>query len=350
MRIPRLVWLWVNYHKSFPTVAGKLADWICDFSLIHRLPAPSDATSDLVRSVISMREFYIPISMDDPVGCTRSLLRYCTSYDFRTSKFATEETLPLFETHMFGALLQVVRRFSLDGEFLSGFSLEDSRMVRDAYVGALCVAEQKYRIEVEYCSFSRSNELRFLVGDLVKYAENKLRAHLGIKSRMTVYSLSTEMRSVLDEYFATALPHAAKRKSQPQAYEALYDLPVKPLSLSLAAKIEEDSWDTTRELTEAFETPAEPTPVTVPIPGEVEAVSDTEESPFGIWKEPLLRLLRGERGVIEASARSLGKMADTLADEINEVAFDLLGDAILEQNDEFYEIIEDYKSELEDLL
>ena len=343
----QLVWLWKSYHKTYPSLATKLADWICDFSLIHRLPAPEEATAELVRSVVSLKEFYIPMPEGDMVDCTRSLLRYCTSYDYRTSKFATEEHLPLFEKHVFGALLCAVRRFSVNGSFLSEVALEDSRVTRDAFAGALCVADQKYRIEVEYCSFSRSNELRFLVGDLVKYCENKLRAHLGVKSRMTVYSLSTEMRAVLDSYFSEALPRGAvKRKAEPQAYEALYDVPAKPLSLSLAARIEEESWETTRELTEAFEEPVTKIEEVSPISAEkAPAPIHASDSPdFGVWDPLLRRLLAGESHVIEAEARALGKLPDTLAESINEIAFELIGDAILEEENGFYQMIEDYRS------
>ena len=250
--------------------------------------------------------------------------------------------------------------YSADGRLLSGIESEDSRLCRDAYAGALCVADEKYRLEVQYCSFSRSNELRFLVGDIVKYAENKLRAHLGIKSRMSVYSVPTELTKRLDEYFLRELP---KRILQPhkerekQAYEALYDLPRKPLSLADAKRIESESWDTTRELVDAFEETApaqiEPIPISIPTPISEEtpvpqkaAREDGWQGMLGELFPVLVQTAEGDANAIRRYARGQGKLADAIADEINEVVWEKMGDAVIEERDGGFFIIEEYCEEL----
>ncbi|MBQ9086221.1 MAG: TerB N-terminal domain-containing protein [Clostridia bacterium] len=361
----QLVGLWNAYSEAYPGISVKLADWICDYSLIHRLPPPARGRSRLTAKVIALKEFFIPMPRGDVEGCTRSLLRFCNSYDYKTSKFATPENLPLFDRHIYEALLRAVRYYSADGRLLSGVAFEDSRLARDAYAGALCVAEEKYRLEVEYCSFSRSNELRFLIGDLVKYAENKLRGHLGIKSRMTVYSVPSEVAKLLDEYFAEALPGRihTPREREKQAYEALYDVPHKPLSLSDAARIEEESWSTTRELVDAFETEegAEAS-VTVPLHQSEPSVTaeaslaESAEEPAdecGEWKRALGELFavlvqtaEGDLGALARYARTEGRLSDTVAEVINEAGWDRMGDAILEERDGGYAVIEDYREEL----
>ena len=159
--------LWNAYHKEFPAIAGKLADWICDFSLIHRLPPPANGSVALAKQVLSLKEFYIAMPEGDLDGCTRSLLRFCCSYDYKSSKFYKPENADLFDRFVFGAVREAIAYYSKDGRILSSLTNEDSRLIRDAYAGAVCVAKEKYRIELEYCSFSRSNELRFLVGDIV---------------------------------------------------------------------------------------------------------------------------------------------------------------------------------------
>ena len=357
----QLVGLWNAYGEKYAGITVKLADWICDYSLIHRLPPPREGRSRLIAKVIALKEFFIPMPRGDVEGCARSLLRYCNSYDYKTSKFATPENLPLFDRHVHGALLCAVRYYSTDGRILSGLGSEDSRLSRDAYAGALCVADEKYRIEVQYCSFSRSNELRFLVGDVVKYAENKLRAHLGIKSRMTVYSIPSELTRLIDDYFLRELPKRtpSKKEQEKQAYEALYELPRKPLSLADAKRIELESWDTTRELVDAFEEGKEEceTPTPVPSPPTVEQPQEKTEATDG-WRPllgdlffVLLQTAKGDRGAIGSYARKTGTLADVIAERINEVAWDRLGDAVLEECEGGYALMEEYREELtEELL
>ena len=360
--LDQLVGLWNAYGEKYAGITVKLADWICDYSLIHRLPPPVEGRSRLIAKVIALKEFFIPMPRGDVEGCARSLLRYCNSYDYKTSKFATPENLPLFDRHVHGALLCAVRCYSADGRLLSGLGSEDSRLSRDAYAGALCVADEKYRIEVQYCSFSRSNELRFLVGDVVKYAENKLRAHLGIKSRMTVYSIPSELTRLIDEYFLRELPKRTppKKEQEKQAYEALYELPRKPLSLADAKRIELESWDTTRELVDAFEeakeecetsTPVPPPPPTVEQPREKAQATDGWRPLLGDLFFVLLQTAKGDRGAIDSYARKTGTLADVIAERINEVAWDRLGDAVLEECEGGYALMEEYREELtEELL
>ncbi len=342
--------LWNVYHLDFPGLASKLADWICDFSLIHQLPPPDHASPELVKSVISLKEFYISVPDYDISGCVRSLLKYCSYYDFHSSKFATGENLALFEHHVPQAVAQAVAYYSADGKILSGLTFEDSQLQRDAFAGALCVADQKYRIELRYCSFSRSNELRYLVGDVVKYAENKLRAYLSIKSKMTVYSLPTELQRRIDAYFALHLP--GKKPSVPkrvvQEYDALYELPKKKFSLDDASRIEAESWQTTDKLVSAFEEEPVMEPQELPTVAQSDKTEDGLRAQLGEYCAAVLELTEGKHDAITHLAERLGKMPETVVDEINEIAFEAFGDALLEECDGGYAIVEDYKEYLEE--
>ena len=142
-----LMRLWNAYSEAHPALEGKLADWICDFSLVHRLPPPEEGGTRLLRKVRALKEFYIAMPDGDREGCARSLLRFCTSYDYRGSKFATEENLPLFEKYVFGSVLQAVSYFSEGDRLLGALSFEDSTLARDAYAGALTVSEEKTKLQ-----------------------------------------------------------------------------------------------------------------------------------------------------------------------------------------------------------
>ena len=186
-----LVRLWQNYRAAYPQLSGYLPEWICDYSLIHCLPPPVLSHEDRTEIMrhCTLKEFYVAGGAD---GYLQALLCFASNYDYRKSKFCTPETRPQFDRVIPTVLSAVMDRLSRDGKLFSGLGMDDSKLSRFAYNGALCASENRRRLEVSYCSFSRSHELRFLVTDIVKYTENKLRATLGIRSRMTVYALPTE--------------------------------------------------------------------------------------------------------------------------------------------------------------
>ena len=154
-------------------------------------------------------------------------------------------------------------------------------------------------------------------------------------------------------------------------------LPQKPLSLRDAAEIERLSWDTTERLVEAFEnegtepieempqysqnTPEEafsvPSPKTqedflslpasMPTPdGGSDALSDAMQPYL-----PFLRAVRDRDAVAQKQAASdASSLIEVVADEINAIAADLIGDILLEESDGVFAVIEDYRDILDALL
>ncbi len=343
-----LMALWNEYHDSFPMITYKLADWICDYSLLHRLPPPVSVSSGIIQKVNSLKEFYIYLPQDDVRKCAMILMRYCSYYDYRTSKFYTPQNKALYDEHILKALIVALKYYSSDGNILSGIDYNDSMLSRDVYVGAVCTAEQKYRIDVSFCSFSRSNELRYLIGDIIKYSENRLRTYIGVKSKMTVYSVSVELRKLLDDYFDASLPQRKQGKpvAQKQEYDVLYDIPIKPLSLGDAKKIEESSWDTTKELIDAFDEtyPYDEENEHKPLPVNVMSQDADTNDPFIQYRDMIVRLIGGDKNAISMFAKEKGFMSDSLVDMINELAFDIFGDQLIEDDGMGnYSVIEDYK-------
>ena len=351
--------LWVFYRETFRQLDSYLPEWICDMGLIHRLPPPEGCVGKHLSAAMAhcnLREFYVPCTGAD--GYVRALLAFCSNYDYRKSKFCTEESQKLFDSCVVGALGEVVSRMSGDGKLFSRSGMDDSKMLRDSYTGAICSYRLKRKIEVEYCSFSRSNELRYLVTDIVKYTENRIRTSLGVRSKLSVYSLPSSIKEILDAYLDRALPirraTAQKKQAEIAAYEKLYDLPSKPLSFAAAAEIEALSWDTTQKLVEAFEED-EPKEIIAPVPVPVvEEVLNEESDPFRTAMKPYLSFLRaalnsdgaGQR----AASQTLGLLTDVLADRINDLAAEHTGDILLEEDGGGYAVIEDYIELAESLL
>ncbi len=345
--------IWENYRKIYPRLDRYLSDWICDYSLIHRLPPPAGMCDLGIADLSSLKEFYIYYGDGDglSIGYAHALIRFCSSYDYKKSKFAAGEALPLYEKHLPGALAAVIERCSGDGMLLSSAALRENRVTRDAYSGALCASGLKRRLEISFYSFSRSHELRFLVADVLKYAENKLRAYLGIRSRLGVFGLPKSVTEAADAYFAAALPtvraaeHASASARVPE-YEKLYDVPHVPLSPKNAAAIEERSWDTTKRLVEAFEDPTAETAEIAATPIEQTGEADGETGLcelLGHRMELVNAALNGDLAAERAIAERESRLLDSLADEINEIAADAVGDVILEAVDGGYAVIEEYR-------
>ena len=360
--------LWQNYRATFHQLDTYLPDWICDHSLIHRLPPPAACTGELLSAVMAhcgLKEFYVPSGGED--GYVRALLAFCSNYQYRKSKFCTAEHSALFDRVITGALAEVSRHMSVDGKLFAAAKMDDSRLLRDAYTGALCSYQVKRKIEVDYCSFSRSHELRFFITDVVKYTENRIRQSIGVRSRLTVYALSFPVRQLLDAYLDGVLPKRAPIKSAEEptaAYEKLYDLPKAELSLEHAAEIERVSWDTTERLVEAFadvensvESPFPPMPLQYEIVPQAteDAESEQENAPtnasaFAAYLAFLQAVQRGDGAGQRTAAKEAGALPEVLADEVNGIAADLFGDILLEECDGAFAVIEDYREILEEIL
>lgn len=373
----QLCGIWCAYRSEYPRLDRLMGEWICDFSLIHHLPAPtqklSEMRSDFTHSC-TLREFYMRI----PEGAEEEaysdeycniLITYCSNYDYKKSKFAKGDALKLYDKHILGALFHTVKKLSDEnGSILSVGKLEESHTLRDAYAGALCSYEAKKRIEVDYCSFSRSYELRFIVSDIVKYSENRLRGYLGVKSRLSVTSIPKNVKSCVDEYFDKALPRRSSNLGtspleETHDYDKFYDAPSTPVSTAHAAEIEAESWETTEKLIAAFgeDEPIdgeifdgssliesiEPEPEAIPEPS-----PEPQEENGGFAEElgELFEFVRlAEQGDAVGQRRFASErreMIDYIADSINEKAVEIIGDVILEDCGGYYTFIEDYRKEV----
>ena len=353
--------LWGAYRTLFHQLDACLPEWICDLSLIHHLPPPDvfrDNELYMAMSRCVLKEFYISAAGED--GLLRGLLVFCSNYDFRKSKFYNTETKRLFEGTILGAARYALTRMSEDGSLLNIKGMDTSRMVRESYNGALCAYRNRRRIAIEYNAFTRSNDLCYLITDIVKYTENRIRAALGIRSRLSIYALPAKLREDINTYLSGKLPEARSQRQEKQgdtSYERLYDLPQRTFSKDLAAEIERASWSTTERLVEAFgdaEERVEMETVHVERARAMEdAVSASEDAFFTALKKylPFLsavyrRDVRGQRLCAEALHLSV----ELAAEAVNEIAADQMGDILLEEAEHGFSVIEDYTDTVTALL
>lgn len=360
--------LWVAYHKDVPRLDRYFAEWICDYCLLHGLRAPVAQLSAICEDVLAaatLKEFYLDCGSEagEAEAYAKALLSFCCQYDYRKSKFAQGESKALYDRIIPGVLVHLLEKDGVGAAVLHGKGdVQQSVIVRDSYVAALCSHRVKKRIEVRYCSISRSHELRFAVTDMVKYTENRIRAHMGVKSRLSVTTLTDAIKREMDEYLDSVVPRIkSQAQVQEEQYEKLYDLPAAPLDLSHSAEIEQASWETTKKLVEAFEDAEELLPVAeelLPVAEPTATVGEGLAPP--VPQDDLSSALASYLPFMEAVAaedtsaqmqacRAMGKMVDAVADEINEIAAEVFGDVILEDCGNGYAIIEDYREQLSSL-
>lgn len=383
--------LWLSYREQYPRLDALVREWLCDYSLLHQLPPPKmDATCyRLLLSGCRLKEFYVSADVGGD-AMRRAILLFCNNYDYTKSKFYRPDTAADYDRVLDGAIGVALAHMNAQ----SGAALTDrsgvSTVTRDSFAGAVCSYRLKRRIEVDFTSFSHTHELRYVMTDVLKYAENALRAVMGVKSRLSIYAVSVPLRAELDAYLKKALPVrrskgvAAKAAEMPD-YERRYELPAVEISAERAAAIEAESWQTTKRLVEAFggeieeitpetgventEKNGESTPAATASGGArdegaqksregataagtaTQAATATEgSSPLGAALGDLADFLplalTQDRAAQRAFAASKGCMLDAIVDKINTVAGDMLGDILLEESNGAYTIIEDYLDEL----
>lgn len=351
--LAQLTLVWKNYHKIYPQINKYLSEWICDFGLINGIEFPSDLLgaelSELMRGA-TLKEYYASGEYNNVGHFVDLIIEFCSAYNYRQSRYY-EKYIELYDGFITKAL-----NGAFDEHLLYGFTAEGCNVTRQTFIGAIAPRQIKKRIQVEYCSFSRTNEFRYVVGDVIKYCENKIREHSGIKSRLSVYSIDESIKKYIDlsaaQYFANIEKPQKVKKAVSCEYDALYDIPKKEFSLADAKKIENASWKTTQMLVDAFAEPAcDEDTSKYDASGSVQDKSETSgpklRSPLYEYRELLSLILSNDAQGQRDYARASGHMLEYLADEINSIGAELYGDVLLEEVDGAYAPIEDYISLIE---
>ncbi len=364
----RLVDVWLAFRSEYRRIDSYMCEWLCDYCLINKLTCPFERLEPVLGEIIasaSFKEFYIDTSSG--AAAASRLLEFTSDYDWRAGRYVTPDTLPVFSTHIKAAFDKACREILLcDG----GSFAKEIRIQRTAYEGALCAYDIKRTVAVEYISHTRSPKFRFAATDIIKYSENRVRMALGIKSRLKADSLTEQLKACIDEYFDEHLP--APKKTRRTAsnsevhthdYDKLYEPATTTLSLENALKIEERSWKTTEALTSAFEE-EEPIKDADTSKSDVDKTytdspriavhaSDDEDefaefiSMLGDSDGEAFRLVAlGSADGIKRVADATGILPEAIADRINEAAFDIIGDSIIEPSPEGYKLIPDYKEDI----
>ncbi len=378
--------LYKIYSQGRGWVRSFLPDVICDFCLIHGISAPIEQLSECYHSIYAvsrLREFFLGMTAANRTLFTDALVDLLPVYDYRRSKFSQSDNRALFDTHIHGAIKYML---SDDPAYsaLSSFSRDTFNMTtveRRPYSSLGLFRGEGIKLEV--CYYDLAN-LRDVITNAVRHAENRLRTYLGVKTTLHILNLDEAISNSIDTYMSANLPSLPnhKKKNVPKQkkeepipeYERLYDSPNVALSIDEAEMIERASWQTTEKLVNAFETdvsrnemtatgctiptpekepqikesfPTPPLPLSIEMPLERDPTSIDEatelQKRLGDKFEFISLCLQSRSSAEQRNfARKFGLSPDGIADEINEISLEIISDILLEASDGVYTVIPDY--------
>lgn len=366
--------IWLGYRKAYPRLDGYLCEWMADYCMIHGIPLPDEIRS--IRHEIAhkaqFKEFYLDMpknpTEDELIDTAKALIEVSSDYDYRTSRYYADYR-DEYEQHIPRAIAAVLEDSYKNERGI--LSLERIyKMTRDSYCGAIVSSGVKMRLDIEFMSFTRRADSRQSVTAIVKYAENKVRAAVGVKAKLGCDKADPADTLVIDGYFSPYIKEKVKKTADdrymPDDYLKNYESEDTGFDFSAALEIEKQSWVNTTRLTgEEYgdnttdAVTEEDIGTAEPIEGEVgyddlpEAESESESAPVeesdtgDEIKDAVRAALDGR---FREYCRSMGLYEGDAADRINNIFLDEIGDIILIDEGAGYTLIEDYRSDTEQWL
>ena len=352
-----LVGIWKNYRKELPNIDSNMALWVQDYCLVYNLKAPMEEISEFIFDVMNVarfKEFYFSSYETFDSHGIEALIAYLSDYDWRKSRYAGGDNREAYTKHLVGAMCEFIKRFL----FGNPYAIEsDSVFVRsdNAFRMALVTSEVKYHLTVEYRRIAEDTGIRSRITAALKYTENKLRALLGVKSRLAVKDINSDDCAIIDSYFDDLfkkVKHERMMASRPE-YEKLYEAEAEELSTVGADEIERASWQTTaRLIVEEEEEETVTDAVCISKAPEAETVTRDDET-YGLSDEEIdfvSYAYEENYDEMRRIASLMGCYVDAVADKINETFSDNFGDVILMDVGDGYAVISDYREDVENWL
>ena len=361
--------LWLAYRGTYPRLDGFLGEWMADYCLIHELPLPKSLLP-FIPSIVpksQFKEFYIhPLLLLAKNGekenislLGRAIAETLSDYDYTQSKcympnkaFYDSELPYLVGAFIVKAIADSAAPLSLD-RFYS--------ITRESYSGAMVAPGIRMRIDLSFLSFTRRAESRQVITSAVKECENRLRSVLGIKSKLKTEPLQAGIQACLYETLNTIYPLTGDPKQKEPEYMEYYEPESSGYDYELAAELEQSSWTNTERLTGEDLTSNDPecgaadeNPEGAVSSGdfifETGKAVCTENSDADITTKGAIRAALDSE--FSLYCRENGLNEGNMADTVNSLFLDILGDVIIEPDPAgiSYNLVEDYRKEIEEWL
>lgn len=363
-------------QKSNSAICLSLLRELATFCMLNKIPCPDSLA--LYGMPIDMLDeayqaFYLSLNSKTRSTYGDIALSYISLYNYKKSKFYNETYKDQYDKYIKGAVNEL---FCNDISYKKIISSVSRIFSTRLYMARLFEGKPNFcsgNTHI-YVSYYPINIIYGVVTDAVRYAENKLRELLHIRTRLAISDLDRDIMLVLDGYFDREFDlrdipcakhdNAALRtkEAKREEYEKLYDLPLSTLSVEKATMIERASWETTFKLTEAFSdaddtckqkelTAITGTGAITQIPEPLKDISrdggfisdecDLKAS-FGKLYTFISLCKNSDVSAQREFAKGENMTLCELADIVNERACDILGDIIIEENGNGYSVISDY--------
>lgn len=358
--------LWKVYRGEFRYLDKYLGEWLCDYCLIHHVSPDWEALeafSGEIAGKVSLPEFYLKNG-----EISWQLIESISSYDYKKSKYY-EAHKKEYDLHIPMALSRAVNRVMMKNP--GDFGISSVKTSRDSYAGAIVSHRSKFKLEITRYALRKTSangeeDLKHVLANLIKLAENQLRSAFGIKSRLSPIISDARLKQEILAYFKEYLPvkmgKSKKRETEEESYMQLYEPKQKGLAdISRALDIERQAWETA-DLLSVEEDPEEILPVDHEIleeppllPVTVNAVAVSEgwndaasDEEFGFVTAVLSDV---QKNALKAAlkhnfsdyCRSIGIMEENMRGEINEISMEYIGDMIIDSD---FTVLADYEEEI----
>lgn len=369
LRAEAIASLIAGYPNADERLFSDMCDWLADMCLIYGLKIPSAVYGDAFERVLRcarMKEVFLDLA-EGECDETLAFMLAASRYDYKKSKFYPEFK-EYYDKYIPAAVCAELKKLAKVDSRFSDTERKTCTVTRESYFGAFCTSAARRTVSVEFRCITEDEAVKKTVSDAVKYAENRLRAELMIKPRLSVIYLPVSVREGIRGFFEerSELIPKKRRKTVASAvqtvpdYERLYEPKENGISEEEARRIEDESWRITERLAAPLDigengsTPTEPSykseAVCKPAVRELECCdvkcaeegktdeTDTE----GRYISALSALLSEDGEKFKSLAREYGTLPTAFADMINEFFFDTVGDSLINVSGDSFSLVPDY--------
>lgn len=359
--LEKIIDLWNAYNENHPPLSKHLCEWIVDYALIHNVSIPLEKLSAILPNIrpkhhsILSNMYLFDYLFTSEERITSENIRFacevlCNYSPFTTRYYEDENYRNLFDK----CTVEIFKKMYELGYFShDNYShlQQEVKLSRPSYLSAVCSAKNKKSVTVIYRPYSSSELLKIAFSNILKHIENKIRIHLGYKSRLSGIVLNDGMRELIDNFMKASYPPPTKAQRTllpPPSSPCVQSIKKVEINFENAKKIEDASWKTTEKLTEGIEIQYDDAEQiaapSIPSPDQTEDTSLISIL-TSLERETVRMLLDGESyEKIQEFLLSKGALPDAVIDSVNEKALEVIGDTVIDTSD--YTIIQDYIDEL----
>ncbi len=362
-----LAHVWAMYRKQFPQLDKYLSEWMVDYCLVHFVECPGDIIKSFLTDILkktSLPEFYL--NKYDLKQAEIELIKTGSDYDFNNASCVTDENREIFMRHINMALKQCFSREEQGDPPLVS-------TLRDTYVGALCIYENKRRMTITHYKLDRAQINSVDATEAVKYAESLVKSGLGLRSKYIRTTLAPHIKDRIDDYFmdeitnfqkpTTRLQQVGDRRYEPES-RGFSEEEAKRIELESRSTAEMLEGESIKEAGEELKKEKEnslknsiskaslkekPEKNTKKAKKE-EPEPEVDDGTPRLKKEHIKVLdmiYTGNFSNLQIWARVKNFILEALIEEVNYYAFLTIGDIVLEKEGKEYKLIEEYREEVE---